>query len=70
MAAARSSESRYISTNIHGVIAQKSVTMYFATRIAFLQMKISQATGVVRSDNTAVCVKAWPHVRSVNPQEY
>jgi len=71
MAEARSSECRYISTNIHGVITQKSVTMYFATRIAVLQMKISQATGTVRSDNrnTAACVKAWLHVRGINLQE-
>ena len=36
--AARLSECRYISTKIHGVIAQKPVTIYFVTRIAVLQM--------------------------------
>jgi hypothetical protein len=39
MAEARSFECRYISTNIHGAIAQKPVIMYFATRVAVLQMK-------------------------------
>ena len=63
MEAAGSSESRYMSTSIHGVRTQKSVTMYFATRTAVLQMKICQATGVVRSDDTAACGKAWPKVR-------
>ena len=27
-------------------------------------MQISEATGAVRSDNNAVCGKAWPQVRS------
>jgi hypothetical protein len=70
MAAARSSECRYISTNIHGVIAQKPVNMCFATCIAVLKMKIIQATGLVRSDDKAACGKAWPHLRSINVQEY
>jgi hypothetical protein len=36
--AARLSKCRHISTKIHGVIAQKPVTICSATRIAVLQM--------------------------------
>jgi hypothetical protein len=71
MAAARSSECRYISTTIHGNIAQKPITMYFATPIAVPQMEINQATGLVKVMILLHVGKRGSKIEvSINVQEY